>query len=125
VGYNPGVIDVLISWGAMAVSVGFGESAKDGDAFANAATEMYFQLPVDQISIPEKYRTNSLIEDLTERYYIYDSAGRKKIEPKDGTSVVDGSSKSNFKARHGGRSPDEGDALQLCFYDRTPNYIML
>ena len=116
-GYNPGVIDVLSGWGANVISVGFGELAMDEDSYPNAATEMYFELPIDEMSVPAEYMTRELIEDLTERYFIYDNAGRKKIEPKDGTTVTEGgSSKQNFKGRHGGRSPDEGDALGLCFY---------
>jgi len=116
-GYNPGVIDVLSGWGANVISVGFGELAIDEDSYPNAATEMYFELPIDEMSVPAEYMTRELIEDLTERYFIYDNAGRKKIEPKDGTTVTEGgASKQNFKGRHGGRSPDEGDALGLCFY---------
>jgi hypothetical protein len=119
-GYNPGVIDVLSGWGANVISVGFGETASDEDKYPNAATEMYFELPIDEMSIPAEYMSRELIEDLTERYFVYDNAGRKKIEPKDGTTVTEsGVSKQNFKGRHGGRSPDEGDALGLCFYERS------
>lgn len=116
VGYNPGVIDILRSWGANVVSVGFGDVAMNPDKYANAATEMMFEIPIDQISIPAEMVTQTLVEDLTERYYGYDAKGRKKIEPKDSTATVDNVSQTNFKGRHGGRSPDEGDALGLCFY---------
>jgi phage terminase large subunit len=124
-GYNPGVIDVLTSFGAFVVAVGFGERALQEDKYPNAASEMMFELPMKKLSLPAEYMTKTLIEDLTERLYSYDTQGRKKIEPKDGTSVVEGSSKGNFKARHGGRSPDEGDALCLAFYSRVPNWEML
>jgi hypothetical protein len=118
VGYNPGVVDVLISYGANVIPVGFGESASDKDTYANAAAEMMFQLPVHRISMPAEYLSNTLVEDLTERFYGYDANGRKKLEPKDDTSAGENSGRRNFKARHGGRSPDEGDALGLCFYEK-------
>jgi len=120
VGYNPGVVDVLSEWGANVIPVGFGETAQDEDQFTNAVSEMYFTLPVKDISIPEEYMTRELFEDLTERFYAYDSQGRKKIEPKEDSSTADGGAKkTNFKSRHGGRSPDDGDALALCFYNKS------
>lgn len=119
VGYNPGVADVLKLKGAYVVEVGFGENANDRDQYANAATEMYFALPVDEMRIPSEMLTDTLFEDLTERLYGYDKQSRKMIEPKDGnTTTENGQTKSNFKGRHGGRSPDEGDALALCFYSK-------
>jgi phage terminase large subunit len=119
-GYNPGVIDMLSSWGANVVEVGFGEKANDEDSYTNAAAEMMLTLPIDEISIPEEYFNQELFEDLTERYYGYDTKGRKKLEPKDGSTITeDGGSKKNFKDRHGGRSPDYGDSLALCFYQKS------
>lgn len=126
VGYNPGVVDGLSAHGMNVVPVGFGDAAKDSDAYVNAAAEMMFTLPVHEIGIPAEYFTNELVEDLTERFYGYDAKDRKKLEPKDGTQTnEDGSSKKNFKGRHGGRSPDDGDALCLCFYDRSNNWALL
>jgi hypothetical protein len=126
VGYNPGVVDLLHSWGANVVPIGFGETAVDEDNYANAATEMFFKFPIDEVAIPPEMLTTTLFEDMTERYYIYDTAGRKKIEPKDGTSIVEGgTSKANFKGRHGGRSPDEGDALFLTFYSTDVSWSFI
>jgi len=124
-GYNPGVIDVLKKMGANVTPVGFGEKALNTDAYPNCATEMMFELPIRNISIPKKYMTKTLIEDLTERLYSYDAQGRKRIEPKDGTSVVESNTKTNFKSRHGGRSPDEGDALCLAFYQKNDIWELL
>jgi len=121
-GYNPGVIDVLKSFGANVVEVNFGGIAVNKDKYVNAAAEMMFDLPIDMIGIPSQFYTVALEEDLSERFYFYDSAGRKRLEPKD-SSTDD--SKAAFKGRHGGRSPDEGDALCLCFYDVTPKWSLL
>lgn len=106
-GYNPGVIDVLMQRGANVIEVGFGESAIDKDQYPNAASEMFFDFPIDEAGIPSEYLTDTLFSDLTERMYKYDKEGRKMVEEKEA-----------FKKRHGGRSPDEGDALLLCFYER-------
>lgn len=125
-GYNPGVIDLLKEWGANVVPIGFGECALEADSYTNAAAEMYFNLPIDELSMPAEWLTRELFEDLTERYFGYDSKGRKKLEPKDGTSTDEnGNSKKNFKDRHGGRSPDEGDALALTFYERVAHWELL
>jgi hypothetical protein len=125
-GYNPGVIDVLKTYGANVISIGFGESAVNPEKYPNTATEMYFELPIADMGMPEEWFTQTLLEDLTERLFFYDLAGRKKIEPKDGSTPTEGGgSKQNFKGRHGGRSPDEGDALALTFYNRAPNWTLL
>jgi hypothetical protein len=125
-GYNPGVIDMLQSWGANVISIGFGEKALKDDLYPNSASEMAFTFPINEVSIPEEMMTQELFEDLTERYFVYDTAGRKRLEPKDGTSTNEtGTSKQNFKGRHGGRSPDEGDALFILYYERSPQWELL
>jgi phage terminase large subunit len=124
-GYNPGVIDLLKQWGANVEAIGFGELALNKDLYPNCASEMYFTLPVEKLTIPKAYLTRTLIEDLTERYFTYDALGRRKIEPKDGNMIIGNESKKNFKARHGGRSPDEGDALVLCFYEKHTSWALL
>ena len=118
-GYNPGVIDLLKRWGAHVIECAFGAQADDAETYANAAAEMMFTLPVKEMSIPERYMSQNLIEDITERLYGYDAQGRKKLEPKDDATRTDDAERTtgSFKSRHGGRSPDEGDALCLCFYD--------
>lgn len=114
IGYNQGVYDLLVEWGANVVPVGFGETAEQSDVYSNKASEMMFELPVDKLSIPECYFSQTLREDITERMFFYDQKGRKRLEPKD-ESTLKGT--KSFKARHGGRSPDEGDALCLAFYE--------
>jgi phage terminase large subunit len=109
-GYNPGVIDVLRKKGANVIEVGFGEVASDKDKYPNAISEMFFEFPVDEVSIPKEFMTTTLFADLTERLYKYDKVDRRMVEEK-----------AAFKKRHGGRSPDEGDALLLCFYNRAVN----
>ena len=110
-GYNPGVIDVLNGWGANVQEVGFGEVALNQDKYPNAASEMFFEFPVNQVGMPSEMLSQEIFADLTERTYKYDAEGRRRIEPKD-----------DFKKRHGGRSPDEGDALLLAFYNRIVDW---
>jgi phage terminase large subunit len=111
-GYNPGVIDALRDLGANVIEIGFGESAIDKDKYPNAASEMFFEFPINEASMPKEYLTDTLFSDLTERMYKYDKEGRKMVEEKEA-----------FKKRHGGRSPDEGDALLLCYYERMPAMV--
>ena len=122
IGYNQGVYDLLEEWGADIIPVSFGGSADNPDIYANCASEMMFELPVKDMYIPKQYLTQTLLEDLTERQYFYNSKGQKQLEPKDNRSET---TKSCFKNRHGGRSPDEGDSLCLAFYERKINRPML
>jgi hypothetical protein len=119
-GYNPGVIDAIRVKGMRVIPIGFGETARDPEKYPNAASEMAFEFPIDRVSMPKEMITTTLFEDLTERLYGYDNKDRRKIEQKDGTTMLeDGNTRANFKGRHGGRSPDEGDALFLTFYQGT------
>jgi hypothetical protein len=61
------------------------------------------------------FLTQTILEDLAERQYFYNSKGQKQLEPKDNRSDT---TKSCFKNRHNGRSPDEGDSLCLAFYEK-------
>lgn len=122
IGYNQGVYDLLEEWGADIIPVSFGGSADNPDIYANCASEMMFDLPVKDMYIPKQFLTQTLLEDLTERQYFYNSKGQKQLEPKDNRSET---TKSCFKNRHGGRSPDEGDSLCLAFYERKINRPML
>ena len=115
IGYNQGVYDLLVEWGANIVPVNFGGSADNSEVYANCAAEMMFNLPMDKMYIPRHLLTQTLLEDLTERQYFYNSRGQKQLEPKDNRSDT---ARSCFKNRHNGRSPDEGDSLALCFYER-------
>lgn len=114
-GGNAGVLDLLIEWGYNVIPVLFGNPAENKDVYANCASEMMFELPLKEMSIPSEYITQDLIEDLCERKYFYNSKGQKQLEPKDDRN---GTAKTCFKNRHNGRSPDTGDSLCLCFYNK-------
>jgi len=101
-GYNPGVVDVVRKKGGNVIAVDFGGDASDKNKYANAASEMWFEFPVDDADIPND---PELMRELSGRLYDYDKKGRKIIESKD-----------IYKARNGGKSPDDADALLLCFY---------
>lgn len=113
VGFNPACADLLEEWGAFVVRVNFGGSPENKDLYQNKAVEMQFELPIKQLSIPEQFVTQRLIEGLCERKFFYNSAGKKQLEPKDNKGEAKGDC---FKKRHG-YSPDEADALVLCFYE--------
>ena len=115
IGYNQGVYDLLNEWGANVVPVNFGGRADNSELYANCASEMMFELPLKSIYIPNELLTQTLLEDLAERQYYYNAKGQKQLEPKDNRSDT---TKSCFKNRHGGRSPDEGDSLCLAFYEK-------
>jgi hypothetical protein len=114
-GGNIGVLDLLNEWGYNVIAVAFGGRADEPNVYANAAAEMMFQLPVKQMYIPKELLTQELLEDLSEREYFYNSKGLKQLEPKDNRSE---NTKSCFKNRHNGRSPDTGDSICLAFYNR-------
>ena len=122
IGYNQGVYDLLEEWGADIIPVSFGGSADNPDIYSNCASEMMFELPIKDMYIPKELLSQTLIEDLTERQYFYNTKGQKQLEPKDNRSET---TKSCFKNRHGGRSPDEGDSLCLAFYEKKINKAML
>lgn len=122
IGYNQGVYDLLLEWGADITPVNFGGTANNAEVYANCASEMMFNLPIKEMYIPKHLLTQTLLEDLTERQYFYNSRGQKQLEPKDNRSET---TRSCFKNRHGGRSPDEGDSLALAFYEKHINRPML
>jgi phage terminase large subunit len=101
-GYNPGVVDVLRKLGAKVIPIAFGGKASMPDKYPNIASEMWFELPIDEIGIDND---RELMIELSGRRYLYDKQGRRMIEPKD-----------DYKKRNGGRSPDKADALLLCYY---------
>lgn len=115
IGYNQGVYDLLNEWGANVVPVAFGGKADNSEVYSNCASEMMFELPLKNMYIPKEFLTQTLLEDLAERQYFYNSKGQKQLEPKDNRSDT---TKSCFKNRHNGRSPDEGDSLCLAFYEK-------
>jgi phage terminase large subunit len=100
-----GIIDLLKEWEFENVNeIKFNERPKDQKQYADTATEMYFECK-------EKLKTASipndpvLKQDLCGRKYGYDRNNKKKIEQKE-----------DFRKRYH-RSPDDGDACVLCFYD--------
>lgn len=122
IGYNQGVYDLLKGWGANIIPVNFGGSPNNSEVYSNCASEMMFELPIKDMYIPQELLTQTLLEDLTERQFFYNSKGQKQLEPKDNRSEI---AKSCFKNRHNGRSPDEGDALCLAFYEKKVSQTML
>lgn len=109
-GYNPGVVDLVKSYGGnvMAVSFGGAPSEPNKDKYTTVADEMWFEFPVDMAQIPND---PDLMTELSDRKYTYErGTNRKKIEPKD-----------DYKKRHGGKSPDKADALLLCYY--SPKFV--
>lgn len=103
-GIGGAVTDRLRELGAKVVPVNFGSSPSDKDRYTSVADELWFNFPIDEASIPDD---PVLMAELAGRQYAYDHQGRRKIESKD-----------DYKKRCG-RSPDEADALLLCYYDGT------
>lgn len=102
-GYNPGVVDIVRSYGGNVIAVNFGGKPSDPDRYTSVADEMWFTIPLDVADIPED---PDLMTELADRRYDYErGTNRKKIEPKE-----------NYKKRHAGQSPDKADALLLCYY---------
>jgi phage terminase large subunit len=101
IGYNPGVADRLIELGAYVIQVNFGGVAQDEDKYDSAASEMWFEFPVEEAQIPNDQQ---LMNELSGRLYEYDKKGRRIIE-----------SKKKFKERYK-KSPDKADAILLTYY---------
>lgn len=107
-----GFIDMLRDCGAKnVVAIDFGGTAKDDKQYANVATEMYFEVK-ENLKTANIPNNKFLQQDLTGRKYGYDRKIRKQIE-----------SKKDFKKRYR-RSPDDGDAMVLCFYDSGKRLIL-
>lgn len=100
-----GLIDRLRECGMTNVNeINFGGTPKENEKYKNVVTEMYFECRQKLLTagIPNDKK---LKQDLTGRLFSYDNQGHKIIEKK-----------SEFKKRYK-RSPDDGDACTLCFYD--------
>jgi hypothetical protein len=83
--------------------VNFGGSPGDKTKYTSVADEMWFEFPVKEAQIPD---SPELMRQLSGRQYNYDKKDRKIIESKD-----------EYKKRLG-RSPDDADALILCYYNK-------
>ncbi len=101
-GVGGGVTDRLRELGANVRPFIAGSKPKKRDKYVNANAELWFSFPVHEADIPDD---PELIQQLSGRQYAFDNDGRKKIEPKE-----------IYKKRMG-KSPDEADALLMCYYD--------
>ena len=81
-GVGGGVTDHLMHKGYNVNPVNFGSNAIDNDKFANTISEMWFHFKdiIDTVQLPDD---TTLMEELTDRYYSFDTKERKKIESKD------------------------------------------
>ena len=52
-GYNPGVVDLVRSYGGNVLAVNFGGKASDKDKYTSIADEMWFTIPLDEADIPD------------------------------------------------------------------------
>lgn len=105
-GVGGGVSDNLMHKGYDVNMVNFGANAIDNDKYANTISEMWFEFRaiIDEVQLPDD---NTLLEELTDRYYSFDNKERKKIESKD-----------DYKKRNN-KSPDLADAFLLAFYSKS------
>ncbi len=101
-GVGAGVSDKLAELGAKVYRFIAGGKALNSDKYENATAELWHEFPVDVADIPDD---PELIRQLSGRQYSYDKKGRRRAEPKD-----------EYKKRIG-KSPDDADALLLCFLD--------
>ncbi len=103
-GVGGGVSDRLKEFGAKCYRFIAGGNANDRKKYTDATTEMWFEFPVQAADIPDN---PELMRQLAGRQYGYEkNTERKKIERK-----------SEYKKRVGEKSPDDADALLLCFLD--------
>ncbi len=93
--------DELKRIGLKVIPINFAQSAEDKDKYPDIVSEMWFNLPIDEIDLPDDPQ---LMRELSGRQYSYDNKGRRKIEPK-----------KEYKKR-AKKSPDKADALILTFY---------
>ncbi len=100
--FGVGVSDKLTELGAKVYRFIAGGKAANSDKYENATAEMWHEFPVDIADIPDD---PELIRQLSGRQYSYDKKGRRRAEPK-----------ADYKKRIG-KSPDDADALLLCFLD--------
>ena len=105
-GVGGGVSDNLMHKGYDVNMVNFGANAIDNDKYANTISEMWFEFRsiIGEVQLPDD---NTLLEELTDRYYSFDNKERKKIESKD-----------DYKKRNN-KSPDLADAFLLAFYSKS------
>ena len=86
--------------------VDFGTPPLDAKAYANVVTELYAQAAETLKGIRVENPPAALEADLAERIYEWANIG--------GVDVKRLEKKTEFKKRHEGRSPDDGDGFVLC-----------
>ncbi len=109
-GVGTGVSDRLEQLGAKVFRFNAGGAAQNSDRYGNAKAEMWHEFDIKSADIPDNPQ---LIYQLTSCQYTHDKKGRRMVE-----------SKEEHKKRIG-RSPDDADALLLCYYNtqaHTPKY---
>ncbi|MDR6794725.1 phage terminase large subunit [Pseudarthrobacter oxydans] len=106
-GVGGGVTDEMIVRGYSVMPLNFGAAASDPDKYPNLISEAWFYLAsiIDTIQIE---MNDDLLMELSTRQWKMDSKGRRGVE-----------SKADYKKR-GFRSPDNADALIMCFYNNAP-----
>ncbi|KUM39006.1 PBSX family phage terminase large subunit [Arthrobacter sp. EpRS71] len=109
-GVGGGVTDEMMKRGYAVMPLNFGASAADPDKYPNLISEAWFYLAsiIDTIDIG---MNDDLLMELSTRQWKMDSKGRRGVE-----------SKADYKKR-GFRSPDNADALIMCFYNNAPQPI--
>lgn len=102
-GVGGGVTDQLKENNYSVIGVNNNQVANKQDRYANAISEMWFELR-DIMHLIELPKSEKLKDQLTNRRYGIDKQGRRFVESKD-----------DYKKRCG-ESPDLADSLLLCFY---------
>lgn len=106
-GVGGGVTDEMMVRGYTVVPINFGAKASDPDKYPNLISEAWFYLASIIDTLDVEMDTDLLME-LSTRQWKMDTAGRRRVESKD-----------DYKKR-GFRSPDNADALIMCFYTAIP-----
>jgi hypothetical protein len=102
--------------------VNFGASPKDQKSYRNTVTELYGQMAETLKGIRISRAPTHLKQDLTARKFVFVNVS--------GVTVKALEEKKDFKKRHGGRSPDDGDGAVLAcapefLFEKPPVQIFL
>jgi phage terminase large subunit len=111
-GVGGGVTDRLVALGANVVPVNFGGKPSNKKKYPDIISEMWFNL-ADMIGTIGLQDDKELLAELSSRHYKYTADEKRKVE-----------SKEDYKSRTGRHSPDRGDAVILCYYNK-PNVSMV
>jgi len=111
-GVGGGVTDRLVALGANVVPVIFGGKPSNKKKYPDIISEMWFNL-ADVIGTIGLQDDKELLAELSSRHYKYTADEKRKVE-----------SKEDYKSRTGRHSPDRGDAVILCYYNK-PNVSLV